>query len=150
MKTAIAYYSKHHGNTEKLLKAIAERYEVTLIDVTEKTEVNLSEYDRIGFASGIYYGGFAKQVQSFASANLPEGRETFFIATCGNPMKGYFNAIKKITEEKGCKNLGEYMCLGFDTFGPFKLVGGLAKGHPDEAEIEKAVEFYSSLDGKKD
>ena len=42
------------------------------------------------------------------------------------------------------------MCLGFDTFGPFKLVGGLAKGHPDEAEIEKAVEFYSSLDGKKD
>ena len=46
MKTAIAYYSKHHGNTEKLLKAIAERHEVTLIDVTEKTEVNLSEYER--------------------------------------------------------------------------------------------------------
>ena len=34
MSTAIIYYSKHHGNTKKLLDAIAAKYEVTLIDVT--------------------------------------------------------------------------------------------------------------------
>ena len=42
--------------------------------------------------------------------------------------------------------IGEYECLGFDTFGPFKLVGGLQKGHPTEEEIRKAVEFYQGLE----
>lgn len=52
---------------------------------------------------------------------------------------------KKLLKEKECKLLGEYLCLGFDTFGPFKLVGGVAKGHPDEDEIRGAVEFYNNL-----
>ena len=32
-----------------------------------------------------------------------------------------------------------------DTFGPFKLVGGIAKGHPDEEDIKNAVEFVEGL-----
>ncbi len=32
MKTAIVYASTHHGNTKKLLDAIAAAYEVDLID----------------------------------------------------------------------------------------------------------------------
>ena len=31
MKTAIVYYSKHHENTKKLLDAIAQEDEVTLM-----------------------------------------------------------------------------------------------------------------------
>ena len=34
---------------------------------------------------------------------------------------------------------------GFDTFGPFKLVGGLQKGHPTEEELQGAIEFYKNL-----
>ena len=34
MATAIVYYSRHHGNTKKLLDAIARDNEVTLIDAT--------------------------------------------------------------------------------------------------------------------
>lgn len=33
---------------------------------------------------------------------------------------------------------------GFDTFGPFKLVGGLQKGHPTEEELKGAIEFYKN------
>ena len=47
MKTAIVYYSRHHGNTKKLLDAIALQNEVTLIDATSTNKVDLSEYDRI-------------------------------------------------------------------------------------------------------
>ena len=145
MKTAIAYYSKHHGNTKKLLDAIAETDEVELIDVTATKTTDLSGYDRIGFASGIYYGAFAKQIQAFASDNLPEGKPVFLIETCGSPRKGYFSAMEKIAAEKNCSVIGEYECLGFDTFGPFKLIGGLQKGHPTEDEIQKAVSFYQDL-----
>lgn len=46
MRTAIVYYSKHHGNTKKLLDAIAAADEnVTLIDVTECSEADLSSFE---------------------------------------------------------------------------------------------------------
>ena len=52
MKTAIVYYSQHHGNTKKLLDAICDAdMSVTLINATEKKEVDLREYDRIGIAN---------------------------------------------------------------------------------------------------
>ena len=146
MKTAIVYYSKHHGNTKKLLDAIAAADEnVTLIDVTERPDEDISSFDRIGFASGIYYSAFAKQIRSFAEANLPEGKDVFYIYTHGAPVGGFLKRMREIAEKKHCRELGKYDCLGFDTFGPFKLVGGIAKGHPTEEEIEGAVSFYMTL-----
>ena len=145
MKTAIVYYSKHHGNTKKLLDAIATVDEVALIDVTVDKEVDLSAYDRIGLASGIYYGSYAKQVINFVKKNLPEGKQVFFVYTHGAPKGEFLKSIRPLIEAKKCQELGEYHCKGFDTFGPFKLVGGLAKGHPTEDEIQAAVEFYKGL-----
>ena len=145
MKTAIVYYSKHHGNTKKLLDAIAAKNEVTLIDVTVQRPVDLAEYDRIGFASGIYYSSFAKQILSYAAENLPEGKDVFYIYTHGAPKGNFLKAIREIAAEKKCREIGEYRCQGFDTFGPFKLVGGIAKGHPTESEIKAAVDFYRQL-----
>ena len=52
---------------------------------------------------------------------------------------------RKIAKKKHCRELGAYHCLGFDNFGPFKLVGGIAKGHPTEKEIADAVKFYQGL-----
>ena len=41
--------------------------------------------------------------------------------------------------------LGEFGCKGYDTFGPFKLVGGIAKGHPNARDLERARKFFQSL-----
>ena len=145
-KTAIAYYSKHHGNTKKLLDALREQDpSLVLIDTTERREADLTQYERIGFASGIYYGKFAEQVLNFARVNLPPNKDDFFIATAGNPTRFSFNSIIEITKEKHCKELGRFQAPGFDTYGPFKLVGGLQKGHPDEKDLAAAVDFYSNL-----
>ena len=146
MKTAIVYYSKHHGNTKKLLDAIKAADEsVTLIDVTKQPKEDLSAFDRIGLASGIYYSTFAKQILSFAEAHLPEKKDVFYIYTHGAPAGGFLKGIRAIADKKHCRELGKYGCRGFDTFGPFKLVGGIAKKHPTEKEIAGAVEFYRGL-----
>ena len=146
MSTCIFYYSKHHGNTKKLLDAIkAADPEVVLIDSTEKHEADLNGYDRIGFASGVYYSKFAEQVLTFAKVNLPAQKDVFYLATAGNPIKLNFNSIAEIAKDKQCNELGRFQCKGFDTFGPFKLVGGIQKGHPTEDEIAEAVEFYKNL-----
>ena len=145
MDTAIVFYSKHHGNTKKLLDAIAEKHPVTLIDVTAQPDADLSGYERIGFASGIYYSAFAKQIISFANAHLPERKDVFYIYTHGAPKGDFLKAMREIADKKHCREIGEYRCQGFDTFGPFKLVGGIAKGHPTEEEIKGAVTFYQQL-----
>lgn len=145
MKTAIVYYSKHHGNTEKLLKAIAARHEVTLIDVTSNPDADVTGYDRIGFASGIYYSKFHKSVLNFARERLPEGAKTFYLYTYGAEKKGYTDAISAAVAVHHGQEMGSFGCFGFNTFGPFKLIGGIAKGHPDDTDLQNAVKFYEGL-----
>ena len=145
MKTAIVYYSQHHGNTKKLLEAIAAQEEVTLIDAVENKNANLTGFDRIGFASGIYFSAFAKQIIAFGKEKLPEEKDVFYIYTHGATSGDFLKAMRQIAESRRCREIGEYHCQGFDTFGPFKLVGGIAKGHPTEEEIAAAVRFYQSL-----
>ena len=66
MKTAICYYSRHHGNTRKVLEAMVRGNGVDLIDVTSRVAVHLEDYDCIGFASGIYYSKFHKHLSQRA------------------------------------------------------------------------------------
>lgn len=145
MKTAIIYYSRHHGNTKKLLDEIARKFEVTLIDAAETGSADLTEYDMIGFASGIYYSKFHKSVLRFAEQHLPRMKKVFFIYTYRAKKTGYTKAITKVADLKGADILGEYGCFGFNTFGPFKLIGGIAKGHPNQAELTGAVEFFEGI-----
>ncbi|MBR4451452.1 MAG: flavodoxin [Clostridia bacterium] len=146
MKTAIIYYSKHHGNTKKLLDAIAEADEsVVLIDVTKEKYADLSSFERIGLASGIYFTSYAKQVVSFAEAHLPENIDVFYIYTHGAPVGGFLKNIRRVVKKKNCRELGRYHCYGYDTVGWFKKIGGISKGHPTEKETAAAVKFYQSL-----
>ena len=121
MKTAICYYSRHHGNTLKVLEAMAEVAEIDLIDVTSRIAARLPQYDRI--------------------------KETFFVCTHGStacPEK-YYAAITEAVKAKNCPILGTFSCRGYDTFGPFKLIGGMAKGHPDADDLQRARAFIQAL-----
>lgn len=145
MKTAIIYYSKHNNNTKKVIDAIAKNNDITLIDASKTAVEDLSGYDLIGFASGIYYSKFHQSVLKFAENNLPPEKKVFFIYTCGANKDSYTKAIRKTAAQKSADIAGEYGCLGFDNFGPFKLIGGIAKGHPDKSELEGAAEFYKNI-----
>jgi flavodoxin len=145
MKVAIAYYSQHHGNTKKLLDAIKELGDITLINVVKCKEADLTNYDIIGFASGIFFGKFSKAVLDFARKNLPQEKAVFLIYTYGINSKGYTKAMEQIIAAKSCQLLGTYGCRGFDTFGPLKLIGGIAKGHPDKDDVEGAREFFRRM-----
>ncbi|MCL2213833.1 MAG: flavodoxin family protein [Treponema sp.] len=149
MKTAVIYYSEHHGNTKKLLDAIAKAGDVTLINASNNPDTYLSVYELIGFASGIYFSKFHDSVLQFARKNLPQGKKVFFIYTCGAKGKKYLNTIKQIAESKDSQILGDFSCPGFDSFGPFKLIGGIAKGRPNEKDMENAVSFFREICSEK-
>ncbi len=145
MKTAICYYSCHHGNTRKVLEAMAKEGEIDLIDITKCRAVYLNEYDCIGFASGIYGFEFQPAVTAFAKQHLPNGKPVFFVYTYGGMKGSGAKAVAQAAAEKGCPLLGEFSCRGYDTFGPFQLVGGIAKGHPNPQDLEKARQFYQKI-----
>ena len=144
MKTAIVYDSEHHGNTKKLIDAVTTS-DTTLIDVTQTSTVDLAPYDLIIFASGIYYSQFEKRVMVFVENNLPAGKKTALLYTYGAKRDSYTKKITEAIQQKGSTVLGSYGCLGFDTFGPFKLVGGIATGHPNAEEMDGAVKFVKGL-----
>ena len=144
-KTVIVYASKHHGNTFKLIKAISDKYEIAIIDATKETHIDPQEYDIIGFASGIDFGKFYLEIENFAREKLPLQKEVFFLYTCAMDREGFTNSIKEIALEKDAVILGTYGCRGYNTYGPWKLIGGMNKSHPTENEIQECVNFYEKL-----
>ena len=128
---------------------LASLYDIDLIDVTSRIAPHLEQYDAVGFASGIYYSAFHPTVQHYADQYLPAGKDCFLIYTYGMKRKGYTGSMRKILQPKGCRILGEFGCRGLDTFGPFRLVGGIAKGHPNEEDFGNALAFYHDLEEMK-
>ena len=146
MKTVIVYYSTHHGNTRKVAEAIAAKYpDVSLIDVTKNKAADLSKYDCVGFASGVYGAKWGKPLLKFADFYLPKSKPVFFLTTSSMQRDSFTSGIEAIADAKKCRILGSFHCQGYDTFGPFKLIGGIGKGHPDADDLEDAVEFYESV-----
>lgn len=144
-KIAIIYASRHHGSTRKLVEAIANKHQITLIDASKHNQVDLSEYDKIGFASGIDFGKFYECVEVFLEKNLPENKKVFFLFTCAKLNANFTNSIRAKALEKGTTILGEYGCKGYNTYGPWKLIGGMNKNHPDAVEMNEVVLFYESI-----
>ena len=145
ISTAIIYASTHHGNTLKLVKAIAEKHSIDLIDATRKEIVDLSKYDLIGFASGIDFGKLYQSIEDFMDKNLPENKTIFFIYTCAKPNQRFTNSVASIAKKKNANLAGEYGCKGYNTYGPWKIIGGMNKTHPNEKDITNAITFFESI-----
>ncbi len=148
MKIGIVYASKHNQNTYKVVKAVSEKISADLISAEDEKSMDLSQYDLIGFASGIAFGKFYESVIEAFEKFLPVGKKVFFIYTCGRNSKDFSKALKESAKSKNCIDLGTYGCKGYDNYGPFKLVGGINKKNPNEEEIAEAVAFVQKL--KKD
>ena len=144
MNVLLIYKSYHHGNTEKIARAMAEAPGVTAVDVSQARALELSDYDLIGFGSGLYMGGFHADIDAFIDAADLEGKRTFLVLTSGSGLKRPEKTVRQL-EAKGAELVGHFSCKGYDTFGPFKLVGGIAKGHPNDKDIADAKAFIQKL-----
>lgn len=148
-KAVLFYYSMHHGNTKKIAEEIAEKLPVEIVSIPTKQAVDLGEYDLVGFASGIYMSSFGAPMRRFAeSLTGLSGKRCFTLYTCGAPAGEFSGAFSALLKKKGAEVAGGWHCRGYDTFGPFKLVGGIAKGRPSEADLESAVRFVGALVAK--
>lgn len=141
VKTLILYESLHHGNTRKLVDAIAAEYPVEICDA-RSFDGDLSKYDLIGFASGVAFGKYYNEIYALAIDRMPFEKDVFFIFTAGTPVGDPAKDIKTVARQRENRIHGAYCCRGYDTFGPLKLVGGINKGCPTEEDIKGAVDYF--------
>lgn len=144
-KCLIVYYSYHHGNTEKIAFAMAEAAHAELCTIDSIKSKNLSDYEIIGFGAGIAYSKHYDQLLKGVEGLSLHGKSVFVFSTSGTGGTKYHTELIKLLKNAGAEIIGHFACKGFDTFGPFGLIGGIAKGHPDGADIEAAKEFVLKM-----
>jgi flavodoxin len=153
MKTLVIYVSIHHGNTEKVAKEMAAVLDAKLLRPWEVNVSSLSEYDLIGFGSGVYFQKHHKALLNLVD-KLPkvERRKAFVFSTSGARKLLLFNDFDRPLREKllgkGFGIVGEFSCRGVDTAWPFKLVGGISKGRPSKEDLAQARKFAQGLLGE--
>ncbi|MGP8188948.1 MAG: flavodoxin family protein [Methanobacterium sp.] len=149
MKIGIIYKSVHHGNTKRIAEVIVNSLGGDLLDLKDIKADVVKDYDLIGFGSGIFYSKPHKDLMKFVEGlGNVEDKKAFVFSTSGRDKLEFNSMLKEKLSGKGFEIMGEFSCKGFDTWGPFKLIGGLNKGKPDEEDFKSAERFANSLKEK--
>ena len=146
-RVALIVESVHHDNTRKIAHAMAHALEADVLSPEEITADGLTEYDVVGFGSGIYFGRHHSSIIRLVKSVDRLPCRVFIFSTAGLPwLRRLFHwALRRALLRKGCFIIGEFSCRGWDTVGPLLLVGGLNRRHPDFRDVERATQFADDL-----
>ncbi len=144
-KIAIIYVSIHRGNTKKIVDVMKEALDADIYSVTEARTVDFSDYDLLGIASGIYMEDVGKAIYQFIERkeNLP--KNVFCVTTSAVLFMKYGKRFSKKLERLGFHVLDYFECKGYSCYGILKYIDGMAKGHPDVEDVNKAREFCKKI-----
>lgn len=145
VRTIIIFSSIHHKNTEKLLMRACKDFDIDLVDVVNVVDKDLSDYDYIGFASGIYHGQFHESLFDCLGSIVNFPNKAFLISTSGAGKLKYNKGFADILKSKNVEIVDNFSCKGFDTFGIFKIIGGISKKHPNNKDVEELKSFLFNI-----
>lgn len=146
-KVLIICISAHHNNTMKIAEAMGEELNAKIVKANEIDINTLSEYDLIGFGSGIYNGKHHKSLFNLLE-KLPmqNKKKAFVFATMTISLQIPQKALRDKLAEKRFDVIGEFACRGFMDFSFTKyILGGLNKGRPNEDDLQRAREFARNI-----
>ncbi|WP_043809334.1 flavodoxin family protein [Rhodococcus triatomae] len=149
MKALIVCTSVSHGNTRKVADVMGEVLSAPVLAPEQIEPREISDYDLVGFGSGIFRMSFHPQLREFVGA-LPLQRSVsaFTFSTSGLPeptLLGYHRSLERQLHTKGVAVVDRFSCRAFDTYLPFRVVGGIRKGRPDAADLTAARTFAERL-----
>jgi len=146
IKAVVIYTSIAHGNTAKVAGAIVETLKAEPVETEKVNPDNLSRYGLVGFGSGVYNGTLHKDIFDLI-AKLPEPfvKKAFIFSTSGYGTTAPNDKLKAELVRKGFDVVGNFACKGLDNYGAMKLFGGVAKGRPNDEDLEDARAFARTL-----
>lgn len=153
MKSLIIYCSTYRSNTEKIAKIFAEKTSSELMNIKDISNINIQNYDLIGFGSGVYRESISPKLLKLVEKLQLRGKNVFVFSTSGVGMKYYNNKLVRLLVSKGAVNRGSFACKGsfvakeFTKHRVFNIFSRLSQGHPNERDFKKAERFIESVTG---
>lgn len=145
-KVLLICASYHHNNTYKIAQAMGEELDAKIIKPEELDIDLISEYDLVGFGSGIYNGQHhSSLVNLIDQIKEQDNKNAFIFSTSTIPYKTIHKKLSESLVKKGFNVIGEFKCKGFMDYGFTKHFGGINKGKPNENDVEKAREFARKI-----
>jgi flavodoxin len=147
MRTLLVLVSFHHHNTEKVANAMAEILDAEVRPPKEVEPEKLAAYDLVGFGSGIYGGKHHGSLLRLAD-KLPQvvDRRAFLFSTSIDSRTDETHApLRERLTARGYEVLGDFNCRGFNTNSFLKFFGGIARGRPNDEDLEHAREFAQQM-----
>ncbi|MFC9294065.1 flavodoxin family protein [Streptomyces sp. NPDC057011] len=148
MKTVIVCASVSHGNTRRVADTMALVLGAKVVSPEEADPAELAGAGLVGFGSGVFYSRLHPRLTDFVR-ELPTGRgRAFVFATSGLPEippAPFTRPLVRLLEGKGFEVEGSFSCRAFDTWAPFKLLGGIHRQRPNAADLAAARAFAERL-----
>ena len=144
-QAVILYASVHHQNTLKLVRAVAERIHADTVDLLKDARPDLTGYSCVFLASGIYFNTLHRSLLDFIGRTAFDGKKVCILYTCGLRYRDYAKPAARLLARQGARYAGSFGCRGFDTYGVLKRLGGIAKGHPNQADLDHAAAFAAAV-----
>ena len=146
-KTLIICESTHHGNTMKVAAAMAEILNANIIKPEEFDMNTLSDYDLIGFGSGIYGGEHHKNMLDLVEKlEIQTNKKAFIFSTSSIRISSMHKALRDRLLKKGFYIVGEFQSKGFSDYSFLKhFFGGINKGRPNKKDLHEAQAFAKRL-----
>ncbi|MDF2909042.1 MAG: flavodoxin [Herbinix sp.] len=151
MKSLVIYYSAYKNHTEKIAELFAEKMNADIINLKKIKNVQIDNYDLIGFGSGVYKESMAPQIFSCVEQLNLKNKGSFVFSTSGAGMKYYNNKLIKLLEVKGASCKGSFACKGsfvssdFSENKIFDFMSRFALGHPNDKDFSKADKFIKKI-----
>ncbi|UQX04801.1 flavodoxin family protein [Streptomyces sp. RerS4] len=150
MKAVIVCASVSHGNTRRVADSMAQVLGAKIVSPEHADLAELADADLVGFGSGVFYSRLHPRLTDFVKG-LPTGRgRAFVFATSGLPelpLSPFTRPLVQLLEGKGFEVDGCFSCRAFDTWTPFRLVGGINKQRPNAGDLAAARAFAKRLQG---
>ena len=129
-------------------KVLADALSADLKRADQIEPGSLSDYDLLGFGSGIYNGIHHKALLSLVDSLFQSNKMAFVFSTSGyvtdSRVQKYHEPIRKLLQTKGFNIVGEFSCQGLNTAG-IGMLRPLNKGRPNKEDLKRAYDFARNL-----
>jgi flavodoxin len=151
MKSLVIYYSAYKNHTEKIAELFADKMMADIINLKNTKDINIDNYDVIGFGSGVYMESMSPQMFRCVEQLNLSNKGVFVFSTSGAGMRCYNNKLIKLLEAKGASCKGSFACKGsfvgvdFSDNKIFDFMSRFAIGHPNDKDFRKAKKFIERV-----
>jgi flavodoxin len=145
MKILIIYCSDYKKNTERIARIFAEKTDSELLNIMDISDVEIEDYNLIGFGSGVYRESLSPKLFKLVDKLNLRDKNVFVFSTSGVGMKFYNSKLIELLVSKGAITKGSFVAREFTSNKLFDIIGRLSQERPNDKDFKEAERFMERV-----